>query len=290
MEKISDLTFNGYSLQVNGITQSLLTIYLQCRVKFLLKVNRYYIPATSTALHFGSMVHTLLEQYYKTGKYDSANYKSDEIVIDQQEVERQKAVAEALLNVYVKVYKDSFTNIEETLAVKFNGVTLRLKIDGIDKNYVVDHKTKSRIDEDALLDVLTFDFQSLFYITALELHFKKDFKGAYNNIIRNPAHKQGKDTLKDFQVRLQSEIEAEPDHFFKRFKIPFTKQDKSVYKTELAYKLDEIQKVIDGELPIYKNESSCVSGYGNCTFLKTCALGNTSLCKQRSTVFPELKI
>jgi len=291
--RLRDLTIpTNYTLQKTGITQSLLSTFLTCRVMFLLSLNKYYIPTQSKALHFGNLIHAMLEQYYTTGKYSIDKWKDDEIRLDAQEVERQKAVATPLLKIYKRVYpKETFKSVEETFQFDFNGFKLNIKIDGVtdDLTYLIDHKTSSKINEEDLMDKLSFDFQSLFYIIAMETE-DNSFKGAYNNVIRRPEHKQKDLSLKDFQKRIENEIIKNPDHFYKRFKIPFTKGEKKRYADELKYKLDEVQMVLEGRLHIFKSEGHCITGWGACKFLKVCASGNLSFCKRRKKLFPELNL
>jgi len=295
MEKLKDLTIpKDFNLKITGMTQSLLNTFLTCRVKFLLSVNRYYIPSTSKALHFGNLIHKMLEEYYTKSKYNIDKFTDKEIRIDAQEIERQKAVAEPILKIYKAIYsKDKFQSIEQIFAVKFRGYLLRLKVDGltISNDYVIDHKTSGRINEEDLLDKLSFDGQSLFYITALEAADDRQLKGAFNNVIRRPGHKQGDLSLKDFQKKIEKEILKDPDHFYKRFKIPFTKGEKKTYADELEKKLNDVQMVIDtGNSHIYKNETQCIGSWGACKFIKVCSSGNLTLCKRRKKIFPELNL
>ena len=118
-----------------------------------------------------------------------------------------------------------------------------------------------------------------------------NYKGAFNNVIRHPGHKQGDLSMKDFQNKIEKEILKNPDHFYKRFKIPFTKGEKKAYADELEKKLNDVQMVIDiGQARIYKNESQCITGWGACKFIKVCSSGNLALCKRRKKIFPELNL
>lgn len=292
--KLSNLTFpKNYTVQKVGITQSLLSIFLTCRVKFLLSVNGFYVPNYSKALHFGTMGHKMLVEYYTTGKYNIKNFCSSEFRIDQTEIERQKAVLEPIMKMYCSIYKNSeFTQNEKQFQARFHGFKLLIKIDGLTSNgYLVDHKFRSKIDENAIANQLSFDFQSLFYIIVLESFFQQKFKGAYNNIIRHPQFKfnEDKESLKNFKMRLYEEIKKDPNHFFKRFQIPFTEKDKDDYKSELLYKLVDVEKLIKGELQVYKNETACKIAFP-CQFLETCSRGNLDLCKKRKNIFPELDL
>lgn len=295
--KVNELTVpKGYTLQKVGITQSLLGSFLKCRRKFLIAINKYYIPSSSAAMHFGDMGHAMLQSYYTKGSYNIKKHRNNEFRLDQQEVERQKTVMEPLLSEYRKLYSYlEFKEIETMFTVRLNRYQVHIKIDGMtqDEKYLVDHKFRGKINEDEIMEQLSFDYQSLFYIIVLEEYFNHTFKGAYNNIIRHPGHKKGKDdkSVKAFQNRLLIEIQKNRDHFYKRFKIPFTKKEKAEYKEELIEgKLKEVEMCLKGQLPFYKNEMSCKSGYSTCQFLNVCSSGVLDTCKKRKYLFPELKM
>lgn len=292
--KISQLDIpKDFSLEETGVTQSLLAVFLQCRRKFLFKINRYYIPSNSKALHFGTMIHAMLAQWYETGKYNIDNWKDTDFRLDTEEIELQKAKAECLLPVYTRIYKkEKLQEIEEVFEYEFLGFKLLVKVDGlkIDKTVKpIDHKTAGRIDDETLLDKLQLDFQLLFYASVMNNYESIKCNGAYYNVIRNPGHKLNKgETYKKYKERLLKEIEKNPEHFFKRFEISLTQRDIEVYRAELLLKLKEMEMVVNKELPIYRNESACIQGQFKCEYLATCLSGNMSLCKRSQYVHKEL--
>lgn len=315
--KLRDLTVpKDYSLQKVGITQSMMIRWQQCRMKFLLSINRLENKIKKKTTSFGTMTHDVLKDLYQyknpTVKIINniiSQYKDTEYDLKRDELELQKVKLSAVLEVYIQIYADEFksksmTNMEQVFTTNFKGCKLVIKIDGIletNKNstemsyrYLLDHKTMGAIDEEVLDSKLSYDFQGLYYITVLESYKPAiPFRGMKYNIIRNPRSKPKKvkgktETLKEFRTRFVKEIRANPEHYFKRYTIPFIRQEKEDYKIDLYEKLNELEHLLKGRLKIFKSENACTSGYYNCEYLETCARGDIGLLRKRKEFFPEL--
>ena len=152
----------------------------------------------------------------------------------------------------------------------------------------MDHKFKGRISEEPLALGLSFDFQNLFYSSLSELETGFKYGEFIYNIIRNPAHKLHKgETLAKYSQRLRKEVQLRPEHFFIRYRINYSDADRKRFMGELEDKVQEIQWCLDGELPTYRNESSCQMPFP-CKFLKACNAGCMDGYSKKPKLFSEL--
>jgi len=319
---VKDMTNESYSLQKNGITQSLMSYYMKCKRLFLFKINKWESEGYNHTTSFGSLVHDILAFLYK-GAYneivvlkkesiaDCLNYLIDLYEheqedagkldgIDLQEWEWEKAVTSTVLEAYIKYYPEDFkdkkfTEVETELVCDLFDTPIKIKLDGKyeikgGKNWLMEHKTKSRITENTMMKRLSFDFQNLTYLTVCEKIFKQKIDGVLYNIIRKPGiRKRVNENLVDYKIRLEEDLKKRPDFYFMRYEIPYTDKDKSNYICELQSVLSDIgemgpEKSSDD---FYKNPYACESPFP-CNFLDACASGKMSGYNKRKLLFPEL--
>lgn len=318
--KISSITFpRSYSLRDTGITQSLMCSYMKCPRCFLLGLNGWQNPGKGRKTGFGSMFHDMLDKVYsyhmKTGKipskkrvrkwllaYVRANAKTTLSGKSRTDLVLDQAKAYVLLTEYVRHYKrdfthKKFTDVERVFDVQFAGARLRGKKDGrfalIKQNgkasqWIMETKTKSKINEEEITLHLAIDFQNLFYITADELEFGTPVKGVLYNIIRYPGHRLSGDTIIDFQKRLRAEVRKNPGHFFMRFEVPYDKEDKAQFKAELREHFRLINRLLAGKDKVLRRQTSCMGRYA-CDYMLACAGGNLSGYTKTGELFSELK-
>lgn len=310
LEDIKLPSAKEYNLQTVGITQSLLSAYQMCRMRFLLMINRWEPMEQSKNIAFGNLFHELLERNYRRGK-PAASFtlkawinehleenKDRLLAFNEDEISKLAIVARVVCEEYLKVYKDDFktmdfTGIETLFAIQFHGYLLRGKKDGMYTNKsgahrTLEHKTKGRIVEETLQYMLPFDLQNLFYITAEELERGVKVYGTLYNIIRNPGHKpKGNETEKEFTDRLRSLIQKDPAHFFIRYDVPYSEKEKARFRKELLYKLQEVEGFLKGNVPLFRNENACTIPY-NCKYLRLCSQGHTGGYFQKPELFTEL--
>jgi hypothetical protein len=310
--KIEDAchTPKDYNLETVGITQSLLGAFQICRMRFMLMINRWEPIEQSRNIAFGNLFHDLLEKNYKRGK-PAASFtikawieqhidknKDRLTVFKEDEIVKMSIVARVVCEEYLKHWKDDFktmdfAGVETLFAVQFHGYLLRGKKDGRYDNkkghrWIMEHKTKGRIVEETLEYMLPFDLQNLYYLTAEELEEGVKVYGALYNIIRNPQHKPKKnETEKEFTERLRSLIQADPAHFFIRYEVPYSEADKKRFRSELLLKLNEVNGLLRGTVPLYRNENACTIPY-NCKYLRFCSSGNSAGYFQKPVLFTEL--
>lgn len=294
-----------YRLDREGITQSLAADFVTCRQRFLFRINRWRSDADeSEALFFGSLCHFVLEQFYTTKssrfhllipglvrQYAKKEGWSDE------EVLQLKAIA--LLTVYCEVYEKDRKNVtpirtEEVFSTPGFGTILRGRKDlvyllkGV-KKWMMEHKTKSRIDHEFLGYQLSHDIQNHFYDLHESTEHEIPFTGITYNILRTPQLKpKKKESAQEFFERLKATIREEWKDYFFRYEVTFTKQERGRFAKELKLKVDEMKLYLAGKLAHYRNESACQTPY-RCPYLKACTSGCMSGYSKKETLFPELE-
>jgi len=312
----------SYSLEVSGITQSLVKKWLLCKRAFLLSVNKYESRAGKKSYAFGSLVHEVLDKLYKYAElharkrpvgilsdleemipiwiddYILKNRKKDLRAKSHDELETDAAKAEALLIEYVYTFADDFKlkkfhGIEEVSEVDFNGTILRKKQDGkyYDKNgklWLMEHKTKGKIVEESIMMALKMDFQNLWYCYMEQLLTGERVYGVLYNVIRTPGHKvHVNESIKEYKERLRDLIREDPAHFFKRYPVTYTKKDLNEFGRELYMILSEIKSKLKYPRFLIRSTPHCLMSFP-CDFLKACSCGNMNDFKKRRELFPEL--
>jgi len=302
-----------YSLEKQGITQSLMSSFLQCRQKFIYAINRMSSAKKTSTTNFGSIVHHGIAVLYSVKPHPVVSdivgalrvYRKENAAdlarIDAQQVERDFAVAEVMLTKYISYYMSDWMEMrdrqpeEEINFSPFDGSKIigRCKIDGryrdkANKKWLIEHKTKGRISEESLVKRLSFDPQNLFYLLADKRQTKEEAIGVLYNIIRNPQIKpKVNETLPDFCKRLTEDINTRPEFYFLRFEIPYTSIDKKRFENHLREIILDIERLTKGESAVYRNCYACDSPY-SCEYLDACASNSFADYFQREKIFTEL--
>jgi hypothetical protein len=304
-----------YSLQKIGVTQSKLKGWMECQLSFLFNINRLWkntgSGGKSNSTGFGTLFHHILEMTY-------TQWRDKKVLPTPQQTtkwldkfiaefpdqcsewsERDAAVIEVMLPAYLQFYRSDFKTIEilhveKQLEAELNGCCLRSKIDLIFKNkgyiFSLDHKTKGRIDEDAICKAMSFDFQHQFYTYSIESELGLNVAGSYHNVIRNPGDKLDGDNYEDFKAHLADKVQKNPAHYFKRFLVNFTKEDKAAYTEELVEELQDIKEHLAGKKRFKRNVTSCQGSYGPCAFLDACSSNSLRGYEFGTVFFPELDL
>ena len=294
-----------------GLSQSLVITGLQCDRQLIYALNRWEKPGKEQNTFFGSCAHEMLDVFY-TLKSKPDEKQIDEALTEylakQQETgaldwlnPSERAYQECILTITLAEYFDfyhedfnfKFHEVETKFAVKYNGLTLVGKKDGKveDSNkkiWLFEHKTKGEINEEAIIRNLDINFQTQFYLLADRIATKRPCHGVlYNLIRRTKTRPKGKETLREFGERLRSEIQRDPDYFFRRLEAEYTKQQTEEFEFELKLKLARIHDLFTGKRPALKNEAFCMAGF-ECDFAQACASNSLEGYRQRSVVSPEL--
>lgn len=241
----------------DGVTFSLLCRFLVCRERFrLLAVEGLRpIEGFNYKIEYGQMWHTCEEAYGKTGACGQALLE-----YLRELSKRYRTQQEAILH-WGQVCSDQFqaylaywetapfpykaVRREEVFCVPYTlpshrVVLLRGKRDGVLERedgtcLLFEHKTKSEINETQLKRQLTFDLQTMLYLTALthEGGPGSDVRGVLYNVIRRPlsggkgsirqhqptkANPQG-ESKEAFYRRLATYYEEFPAEFFARWEV-----------------------------------------------------------------------
>ncbi len=292
----------------SGITCSLLYEFLTCRTKFLLALWRWYKDSNSAGLAYGTLFHHYLENHYSelknfSGKeigrmlYKYANtHKEDFEGLEKTEMTRLLALGEIMALAYQEFYDYDFKKYkvvsnEEKFDVEWNGYRLRGKKDMLyrDKDGKLklwENKNFWQISSE-ITDLLKFDQQFMFYMLAQEMATGEIITGGVYNITRVPQNEMTKG-LSIYKEKMKKLIAEKPAYYFVRYDLVYTESERRAFNIDLDNMLKEVQMVIEGKLPVYKNRRSCDSKY-KCKMIGACANNSLTLYKQRDTRFPELK-
>lgn len=239
----------------DGVTFSLLSRFLVCRERFRLLVVEGLTPADAFnhKIEYGQMWH-ICEEAHAAGldwKNPLKIYTSNlcrRYPLKQEEIIYWMNVCIVQFPLYVHFWKKNKDVVKRTpllqeqpFAVEYvlpsgRKVLLRGKIDSLDligrqEVYVQEDKTKGRVNEGQLKRQLTYDFQTMIYLTALhEGRYQPLFNGVLPkgtrlagvryNVVRRPAHHPGKkESLEQFCKRLHGVIGEDPGSFFMRWKV-----------------------------------------------------------------------
>lgn len=304
-----------YSLALIGLTQSLLGRWQTCRRSFLIALHRYTSIEKEYKTGFGTMMHDILDHIYTNYKLGYFRYKELNEVINiqlnnyvfekswtEQAIEMMKAKAQALLEEYIKVYKTDFTQMkfidfEEIIQCQFNRVKLRGKRDGIiqDRNgglWNLEHKNFGKIAEETLTAQLNFDLQNLFYMLIDEKTNDRLLNGTIYNVIRNPQTRK-KISPNELYHDLKGKIQKDPDYYFYRYWIPYSRKQMKTFKKELEWKIEDLKFALS--IPeksinsyFYKNEKACTGVAYTCDYLEACSMDCLNGYIQTDKFFPEL--
>lgn len=261
-------------IEDNGLTQSIIKYYFDCKWKFYLKLSGLTFKGASTEkTDFGTIVHSILEKWYATNgaAFKNANELKNFIECESKnnsmfvkDDAHVKLKVYFTMKAYFEIYKDDLKNTILSVEQKFinNRYGQSGKKDLIYKSTkhrittLMDHKTKGRIDEDNLLDGLNLDFQSMFYLLSADNTYEMII-----NIIRNSQKKS-------FDKSFYDEILNEPEYYFKRYSVTYTKKDIGNFLI-LWHKIKEnIEDDIE-TLNIVPNYFHCIGNF-KCEYLNYC--------------------
>lgn len=308
-----------YDLGEDGATQSLLSLFMECRQKAGLYLQGWESRYHSAALLHGALGHGMLEYAYldiaagklksiptlqQARKYadrakaqwlkDSAK-PSTEALLD---AETSLAVLEQTLPRYFDFWRKDlggvkWIQLEEQFCSQFAGVSLRGKRDGRfavrKESWLLENKFKSMVNEGDLQDALSIDFQVMLYLSTLRKDSGKCPDGMLYNIIRRPGMRPHKDEpVPKYAKRVAEDIEARPEFYFTRMEIPVGPKDLDAFEADLNGLIADYTGWIAGKIPHYKNPNSCLGKYGKCKYVGVCTKGDYSGLAKRKVLFQEL--
>lgn len=305
-----------YCMHRDGVTQTLLK-NTNCRLRLILWLNGWYLQEKEYKMSWGSMFHELLDKTYTLHKgrlvlpsrplmqswadqyYVNLRKNIPDFENEKQELDTIKALV--ILRNYLLAHKDDFTKqksliVEGIFAVPYEDFLLRGKIDRVFRetlfDYLMEHKTKGKIIESLLSDLLGINFQNFFYSFVKLLTDGTIYKGIIYNIIRNSASKPSerqKESLESFESRFETDVRKRPGHYYKRYNLIFDKEKELLqFGKNLLYRLQETDLLLNGRLPIYPNTFACEDPWP-CPYIKACSSGVLTGYRQKEKLFEELE-
>jgi len=310
----------------DGVTQGLLNNFATCRQKarWFLEgwTSRYFAHTT-----YGSVVHAVFDEVYNgvqngTIKECPTRQQVSKILVkieDAWKKENPRADARSIESMemallfsteiippYFRFWESDISGVkwlgvEDTFKFPLklaNGrvVFVRGRRDGQyltgkkgEDLYLFETKTKSRIVEGDIVDVIPLDLQVRLYCYSLLVEYGKFPKGCTYNIIRKPGLKLKKgESIQEFSRRCAQDIEERPDHYFMRFNVTFTQKEIREVEEHLRAMVTDFVNWWEGKSPHYHNSASCETKYGACDYLRLCS-GAEEMYIKRKFVYRELE-
>lgn len=254
--------------QVDGITQSMLSRFLQCRERFRVNYLEGIQPVDrfNHKLFYGDLWHACREAelegcipFSYMGvllKKVCAKYPFDQKQVAKwfQVCLRQYLVYKEWLqsNSFALNEADSILS-EQTFRLSYTlpcgtVVQLRGKFDGIvqykGKYWLVENKTKGQVSPHKVSHQLKFDLQTMFYLTAMSRDYDS-IGGVIYDVVKRPLS-GGKGTIRqrktrgttpaeteeEFYNRLEQVFRDNPDEFFFSWEVPVTANDITEFQTK----------------------------------------------------------
>ena len=184
-------------------------------------------------------------------------------------------------------------------------IPLRGVLDGIfEKNkclYLLETKTKGRIDELTLQGMLHKDTQTQLYLYVMsKLYPDKKIDGVCYDVVRNPQLRIGKsETLNSYLKRLKADIKARPEWYFVRLQVTMLPQDTEKWvKTFLEPVLYQIAVWWDdichdpndpwGNVSHFYNPGAFVNQYGRSDLFDAITTNQYFSLERRAVPYPEI--
>jgi hypothetical protein len=218
-------------------------------------------------------------------------------------LEENYAIAEPTLSEYFAHWQSDWGRFEWVgLEEKFNmpfetpfsdkPIYLRGKFDGImrlgGKLWLFETKTKSRIEEEDIVDKLGFDLQVCMYLYALEKIYGERPKGVIYNIMRRSSVRRDKDmSLIAYSNKIREDIKKRREFYFMRYECSMTDDDREKWLKNFNGMMQAFIAWTKGENQ-FQNHMSCSGQFGRCEFLNICGKSDVTFYKKRPLVFPEL--
>lgn len=317
----------SYDPARDGVTAGLLTKWFECRELarlFLVGTTAHY---TSEALSFGNFMHATLETFYESyaqfGFTVATNadvsaaldgilgrWKAENPVATPLEIEDMERIA-MLVEVVAQEYfpywekKDSamtWKKAEQEFRLPWvvtgrNGQEWKTVLRGkMDAWYMVgkrpglfETKTKSRVMEGTLVDILSINRQANIYLQALHRMTGVRPAELTYNIIRRPQLRQkAQESFAAFRARLKEDVRKRADFYFFRLKMQLEKGDLDRFAVELNGMMGDFLMWWYGDIGHYRNGDHCENKYGVCPMIAICSHNDHTNYYTRDTVFREL--
>lgn len=239
----------------DGISYSSLAKFVNCRERFRL----YYVEGlrpvgTTESLEFGTMFHSLLEGYAQGIPFETLKANLMNQVRPGNDFYTTALEVLIVFEHYIDYWKTndrkvSYVSQEESFRETVylpSGRKLDIKgrFDEIFRRdgglWLQENKTKSRVEDAILMNILPYDLQTMLYCYAIKLKYKEVPKGVLYNVIRQPGLREKKsENLTDYCARVNEDIASRRDHYFIRFQIDITPENLQDFVKKTLYPLLE---------------------------------------------------
>jgi len=292
-EKIRPVSSANWDFWRDGVSWSFISVFLQNREEVRLRYVEGWRPKVMPDfLEWGTAFHYLLEHVYQ--KYDAPPSREAIAKIMARYVKKQKlqrpdfrytpkmeemlALCQITAYEYFRYYSRDFDGWWQATEQEFvhwytYGDGRRVKIKGVrdglhrdaDRDlWVIDTKTRSRIDALKVVEEFRFNFQVMLYMYD---YWKKEGEcpagGIINNVKRAEFRRTKADTsLKILMDRVGEKIRAQPQQYFNRPTHPIVESDlEEWYAQQLIPIMEEVRAWAEGRLPTFVNPVGLYVGY-----------------------------
>lgn len=245
----------------DGVTYSFLSEFFgTCREQARLSyVEGYGQAGVCDALEFGQLFHSCCEASAAAGNCAISSYKvtADYIAqklkrekIAKKSIEELKVLARIVSVLYPAYWghwqrheglefqgNTKFIAQEKAFTIKHelpsgNVIPIRGRFDAIlrkgnGKLWLMENKTKSRIDAEGLTSVLSsMDLQTMLYCLAIRKEYGETPEGVLYNVIKKPGLRQKiGETTEEYLARIQQDVEDKPNDYFMRWHVAIREKD-----------------------------------------------------------------
>lgn len=149
--------------------------------------------------------------------------------------------------------------------------------------WLFESKTKGRIDEEVIQDLLLYDIQLMLSMLITKEGLKQKPSGVLYNLVRRPSLYQRKDELLGkFLERVQKDIKKRHDWYFLRYEFGIDWSEVQQWKKDfLDPVMEDIRNWYEGNLPTYVNSDALYNQYGRCGLYNAIVKNDFSQCTQR---------
>lgn len=185
-------------------------------------------------------------------------------------------------------------------------IPLRGRFDGAFRRggkplWLLETKTKGRIDEEGIAKSLPFDTQTMLYCWAIKQRFGEMPSGTVYDVIRNPQLKQKQgETSIEFVDRIREDVVKRPEWYFVRFDV--TLQPSDLAKWEKSFLVPVVRQIVEWWESIKQTPNDPFrsplhfirpgafwSQYGRSDMFEAITSDNTFSLEKRKVVYPELE-
>jgi hypothetical protein len=226
----------------------------------------------------------------------------------EEELEEIYGTAAILLHHYWKAWEGDFNGsmqwetLEQTFSVPYEFtsekygrvvIPIRGKIDATyrvknGRLWVLDHKSKSQINEGSISDRLPYDLQTMLYAWAVWKLTGEKPAGVLYNVMRRPQlRRKQSENLSQFLERVNGDVEKRREFYFVRFEAPIMPKGLEAFEKELDSLVRLAHAWYRGAFH-YRFSPACDTKYGACEFLPVCGRADFSRLHKRDVPFPEL--